>query len=97
MPITNIFLFYQHFLSTCLKYSDPEYEVFSRAISVISVVLRETTLIISDSIETGAPVESEIVRVVSLSSTNRNNSDNTFKKKKKNRYSWSEYIKDRLV
>ena len=33
------------------------------------IVLRETTLIISDSIETGSHVETEIVRVVSLGTT----------------------------
>ena len=32
-----------------------------------TVLLGETTLTISDSIETGSPVETEIVRVVSLS------------------------------
>ena len=32
-------------------------------------MLRETTLTISDSIETVSPVESEIMRVVSLSTT----------------------------
>ena len=35
----------------------------------MSVLLRETTLTILDSIETGSPVETEIVRVVSLSTT----------------------------
>ena len=43
--------------------------LFNRVILDISVVLRETTLISSDSIETGSPVETEIVRVVSLSKT----------------------------
>ena len=37
---------------------------FNRVISDISIVLRETTLTISDFIETGSPVESKIVRVV---------------------------------
>ena len=54
-----------------LKVSYPEdWGFFSnRGISVISVVLRETTLTILDS--TGEPVsmESEIVKVVSLSTT----------------------------
>ena len=36
-------------------------------ISVISVVLGEITLTISDSIETSSPVETEIVRVISPS------------------------------
>ena len=43
--------------------------VFNRVTSDMSIVLRETILAISDSIETGTPVESEIVRVVSLSTT----------------------------
>ena len=42
----------------------PEDLIFNRVISVIS----ETTLTISDSIETESPVESEIGRVASLSS-----------------------------
>ena len=49
-----------------LRYPDLEDRVFNRVISDISVVLGETTLTISDSVETGSPVESEIVRVVSL-------------------------------
>ena len=46
-----------------------EDRIFNRVISDISVVLRETTLTFSDSIEAGLPVEYEIARVVSLSST----------------------------
>ena len=42
---------------------------FRRVISDISVILRENTLTIADFIETGAPVEIEIVRAVSLSAT----------------------------
>ena len=47
------------------------YEPCSRikVISVISVVLRETTLSNSDSIGESASMESEIVRVVCLSAT----------------------------
>ena len=47
----------------------PGDRLFKSCISVISVILRETTLTISDW--TGEPVsmESEIVRVVSLSTT----------------------------
>ena len=52
-----------------VKVPDPEDRIFNRAISDISVVLRETTLTISYSIETGSQVETEKVRVVSLSST----------------------------
>ena len=48
---------------------NPDDRIFNRVISVISVVQRETTLTITDSIETGSPLVSEIVRVVSLSTT----------------------------
>ena len=48
-----------------LKVYYPEDRICNR----ISVVLRETTLTISDSIETGSPVETEIVRVISLRTT----------------------------
>ena len=54
---------------TSLRYSDPEDRMFDRIIYDVSIVLRETTLTISDSIVTGTPVESEIERVVSLSTT----------------------------
>ena len=53
----------------CFKYPDPEDRIFNRNISDIFVVLRETTLTVSDSIETGSPVETEKVRVISLSTT----------------------------
>ena len=55
-----------------LRYSDPKDRIFNRfnrVILNISVVLGETTLTISDSIETGSPVESEIVKTVSLRTT----------------------------
>ena len=42
---------------------------FNRVISVISVVLRETTLTFLDAIGDTVSTESEIVRVVSLSTT----------------------------
>ena len=51
------------------RYLDFEDRIFNRVISDISVVLKKTTVTISDSIETGASVDSEIVRVVSLSTT----------------------------
>ena len=51
------------------KVSYPEDRISNRVISDISVVLRKTTLNISDSIETSSPVESEIVRVISLGTT----------------------------
>ena len=50
-------------------YSDPEGYIYICVISDISVVRIETTLTISDSILTGSPVETEIVRVISLSTT----------------------------
>ena len=56
-------------LSNCFKVSDPEDRTFNHVISDISIVLREATLTISDSIETVSAVESEIMRVVSLSTT----------------------------
>ena len=37
------------------RWPDPEDRIFNRVISDISVVLRETTLTISHSIETGSP------------------------------------------
>ena len=52
-----------------LRYSDPENRIFNRVFSDISVVLMETTLTISESIDTGSVIEIEIVRVVSLSAT----------------------------
>ena len=52
-----------------LSYPDSEDRIFNRVITDISVVLKETTLTISDSIETGSPVETKIVRVVSLKTT----------------------------
>ena len=59
-----IYLFLEAFK---LRYSNPEDQIFNRVISDISAVLRETTLTISDYIETGSPVESEIVRLFSRS------------------------------
>ena len=43
------------FVDEYLRYSYPDDRIFNLVISDISVVLRETTLIISDSIETGSP------------------------------------------
>ena len=51
------------------RYPDPAERFFNRVISYMNLVLRETSLTISDSIETGSPLESEIVRMVSPSST----------------------------
>ena len=47
-------------------YPNPEDQIFNRVISDISVIQTKTTLTILDSIETGTPVETEIVKVVSL-------------------------------
>ena len=52
-----------------LRYPDPKHRILNRVISDISVLLRETTHLISDSIDTVSTVESEIVRVVSLGTT----------------------------
>ena len=55
---------------TDFRYSDsvdPVDRIFNRFILQIAVVLWETILTILDSIETGSPVESEIMRVVSPS------------------------------
>ena len=56
-----------------LRYLDPEDRVFffffNRVFSAISVVPRETTLTISVSTSEHVPMQSEIVRVVSLTTT----------------------------
>ena len=53
-----------------LRYRYPDDEIFFyRIISDIFVVRREITFTILDSIETSFPVATEIVRVVSLSTT----------------------------
>ena len=52
-----------------IKVFNPEDWIFNHVILDIYVVLRETTLTISDSNEIGSPVESEIMRVVFLCST----------------------------
>ena len=44
-----------------LRCTDSEDRIFNHVISDISVVVRETTLTVSDSIETGSPADSEIV------------------------------------
>ena len=49
-----------------LRYSFPEDRIFNPVTSDISVVLRDTTLTISNSIQTNLPVEYEIVRVIPL-------------------------------
>ena len=59
----------QHLSLYCrqLRYPHLGDQIFNCVISDISVVQRETTLTISDSIVKGLPVESKILRVVSLS------------------------------
>ena len=52
-----------------LSYPDPEDRSFNRVISDISVVQRENIFTISDSIEKGSPVETEILKMVCLSTT----------------------------
>ena len=52
-------------------FTDSRDRTFNRVISDISVVLKETTITISDSIGAVSPVESETVRVVSLSATKK--------------------------
>ena len=54
--------------TTTFKVSRPENRIFNRVISDISAVSREATLT-SDSIERDSQVETEIVRVVFLSTT----------------------------
>ena len=39
-----------------LRHPDPEDRIFNRVISNISIVQRETTLAVSDSIQTGSQV-----------------------------------------
>ena len=64
-PPTNVF----HPMKDELKVFEPRKSDFLT--SDISVALRETILAISNSIETGSPVETEIVRVVSLTITEK--------------------------
>ena len=55
-----------------LRYPDPEDQIFNSDIWDIYVVLDvlwETTLTLSDSFETGSPIKTKIVRVVSLGTT----------------------------
>ena len=52
-----------------LRYPFPEDRIFNRVISDIFVVIRKTTLTLSDFIETVPPVESERPRTLSLSTT----------------------------
>ena len=52
-----------------LRYPDLGDRIFNLVFSDVSVVIKETTLTTSDSIETGSPVEIKIVKVISLSAT----------------------------
>ena len=69
--LVRLFLFfYSYKMVLHLRYVDPEDRVFfNRVISVFSVVLRETTLTISVSTGEIVSMESEIVGVVSLRTT----------------------------
>ena len=71
-------------MGSTLRYPYPRDQIFYRIFSDISGLLRETTLTILDSIKTGPPVETEIVRVVSLSTTEITEITQLKKKKKKN-------------
>ena len=55
--------------SLTIKVSLPRRSDFNRVISDIFAVQWETTLTISDSIETDTPFETEVVKVVSFSTT----------------------------
>ena len=66
--ISNLFKL-KSFTDDKLRYPDPEDRIFNRVISDISVVKREITLTISDTIEIVSPGESEMGTVVSLSTT----------------------------
>ena len=50
-------------------YPDPDHRIFNRVFLGYFRVQSEATLTISDSIKTDSPVESEIVRVISRSTT----------------------------
>ena len=52
-----------------LRYPYTEDRIFDRVISDICVILREATITISDSTETESQVETDKVRVVSLTKT----------------------------
>ena len=95
LPSTNAFNLVWSKIWLCgnvLKYLDPEDRIFNYVISDIPVVLRETTLTISDSFDTGSPVKFEIVRVVYLSVTKISEITQL-----KNRSSGSEYLHEPIV
>ena len=54
------------------RYPDPGDRISNHVIADISAVLRETTLTISDSVETGSLVEAETVRLVGFPLYSRN-------------------------
>ena len=56
-----------HVVVSKLQVFGPEDQIFSRVISDISIVLREATFTISDSIEVGSPVKFKIARTYPLS------------------------------
>ena len=67
----GLLLFYKICTLVHLRYSDPEdrFFFFNHVISIISTALRETTLTIPDSSCEPFSMKSEVVRVVSLSTT----------------------------
>ena len=60
---------------THLRNQEPKDQIFNCVNSDISHALKETPFTIADSIKTGSPVKTKIVRVVSLC-TMENNRDN---------------------
>ena len=60
---------FRYFYAQCVDQDQTTQNLLSIFQWNISAVLRETTLTISDSIETGAPAKSEIVGVVFLCTT----------------------------
>ena len=50
-----------------LRYPDHKDRIFNLVISDISVLQRETALTLSDFIDTGSPLETEKVKMISLS------------------------------
>ena len=87
--------FWSYLHNVTSRYPDPVDRIYNRVISDISVVLRENTLTISDSIKTGLLVETEVVRVVSLTTTDI--TEITRVKKKSILRVWIPKIIDKMV
>ena len=69
--LTSNFSFSQNVFKSCLLFMRENEYLWSKGLN-ISVVLWETTLTISGSLEAGSPVQTEILRVVSLSTMGNN-------------------------